>query len=304
MDSAPSLTNPSSETKFKSSKSGRSSSTWSRRAKVTILGVMIAAVAVSLPTITLQDQDMQLHYRDLSIAVLASIAAGSSILAATKMNNAPKRMMFALFGLGLGFWAAAEAVWAYYVFVLNIEVPYPSIADVFYLVAYPFIGYFLYRGNKMLGEKENAGNKLIATAITITVVAFTFNIFLVQIIESSIGFSSLTTDDLTLLLLSVAYPILDGILLVPAIMILYSAIRNHRESLTWILLAASMLLTVIADTGFGYTALAGLEGLATEAIWDILYAYLYILASAAIIHEFFVSRAERTRDLADKLVAH
>jgi hypothetical protein len=272
------------------SSSALNSIIYSKRARVTLLGVIIAAIAITLPIVFSQDPEMQLALRNLSIVVLAAIAAGSSIFAAVKMKDRSYKVMLALFALGIGLWSAAEAVWNYYVYVLYVEVPYPSIADIFYLAAYPFVGYFLYRGNKMLGERRQEEDKLIATAITITIVAFIFNIFLVQIIESSIGFSGLSVDDITLLLLSVAYPILDAILLVPAVMILYSALQNRSQSLTWTLLAASMLVTVVADTGFGYTALVGLENLETEAIWDLLYTYLYILVTGAMVHEILARK--------------
>src|SRR5215510_16097896 len=169
MDSAPSLSDQKKDMKSKSSTSYANPNISSRRVKFTILGVMISAMAVTLPTIILQDQEMQLRYRDMSIAVLSTIATGSAIATTIKMNDPRRKMIFSIFAVGLGLWSAAEALWAYYVFILDVEVPYPSIADVLYLAAYPFIGYFLYRGNKMIGEKENEEDKLIATALTITV---------------------------------------------------------------------------------------------------------------------------------------
>lgn len=256
-----------------------------------LVGVVITAIAVIVPIALTSGQEAQQSIRNLSIVGLATAAGISSIVAVirTRMGHA-YRQILAVFSLGILCWLAAEAIWNYYFFVLGIDVPYPSLADIFYLAAYPPVGYFLYRGNKILSGRVHEEDNLIATSITITVVAFIVNVFLVEIIQSSLGFSGMTADDITILILSISYPVLDGLLLVPVIMILYNALRNHIRSFTWTLLAASFLVTVVADTGFGYSALIGLQEVADNPVWDILYAFLYILVAAAMVNEMFAGK--------------
>lgn len=56
-------------------------------------------------------------------------------------------------------------------------------------------------------------------------------------------------DEVILKMVSISYPILDGVLL---ILILWS-IRNGKLVVThWMLIALSMILVAIADSGFGY----------------------------------------------------
>ena len=58
---------------------------------------------------------------------------------------------------------------------------------------------------------------------------------------------------------NISYPILDGVLLVPAILILWS-IRNGKLVVThWMLIALSMILVAIADSGFGYMAVSNIN---------------------------------------------
>jgi len=38
------------------------------------------------------------------------------------------------FTLGMGFWFLGELIWAVYALFLGVEIPYPSIADVLWLV--------------------------------------------------------------------------------------------------------------------------------------------------------------------------
>jgi hypothetical protein len=253
------------------------------------LGIVLAAISVTF-LIAFSPEEVQQANRNLTIMAMSGIAAGSSIFAVLNTSKMKRyRLMLISFSIGIGLWFVAEATWNYYVIGLGIEVPYPSMADVFYLAAYPLIGYFLYGANKLIKEKTEE-NRLIATAITITIVAFIVNIFLLQIVESSLGFAALTADETVILLLSLAYPIIDGILLVPTIMILYTAYRNRLQAFSWVLLASSILVTAIADIGFGYTALVGIEALENEAIWDVLYNIMYILISGAMVIEILEKR--------------
>lgn len=269
----------------------------STRKSLILVGVIVTAVVLTVSVAFTKGQEIQQSIRNLSIAGLAAVAAISSIIAAirTPEGRAYRRLLI-VFSIGILCWLAAESIWNYYFFVLGVDIPYPSLSDVFYLAGYLPIGYFLYKGNKKLSQGAYEEDNLIATATTITIVAFIINIFLLEIVQASLGFSGLSADDLILLSLSISYPILDGVLSVPVIMILYNAIRNKVRSFTWTLLAASFLVTVVADTGFGATALVGLEELTENPVWDVMYAILYILVAAAMVNEMF-ARPEKSKAL-------
>jgi hypothetical protein len=98
-------------------------------------------------------------------------------------------------------------------------------------------------------------------------------------------------DDILLMLVSISYPILDGVLLVPAILILWS-IRNGKLVVThWMLIALSMMSVAIADSGFGYVAVSNINSVQeVDWIWDILYNTGYLSIAFALIwyNRFFV----------------
>ncbi|MEM3140892.1 MAG: hypothetical protein QXH15_05485, partial [Nitrososphaerota archaeon] len=54
--------------------------------------------------------------------------------------------MFFIFFTGLFLWFIGELAWTLYVLWFSIEIPFPSIADVFYLAGYIplFMGLFIY----------------------------------------------------------------------------------------------------------------------------------------------------------------
>ena len=262
--------------------------------KIIILGVICCAGAVGL-LIGLAPFDVRELYQNWTVDATSGSAVAMSALVFTKKLNGMKhsessneKRVSLILLLGIASWFCAEIIWSYYVYGLDVEVPYPSTADIFYLVGYPLVGYFLYAVSKNLG-KENQENKFIGTAVIITTVAFVINVFLLQIVESSIGFSALSQNEIIILILSLAYPILDAILIVPSIIILYSA-RRSEQSLKWIMLASAMLIMAVADTGFGYTAIAQIDLLKEESTWDILYNFSYILMSGSLIQGILTLR--------------
>jgi hypothetical protein len=86
-------------------------------------------------------------------------------------------------------------------------------------------------------------------------------------------------DDILLMLVSISYLVLDGVLLVPAILILWS-IRNGKLVTHWMLIALSMIFVGIADSGFGYMAISNIN-LVQEADWDMGYPIQYGYLSIA-----------------------
>ena len=63
----------------------------------------------------------------------ASAGAGACALAAVRAAPASRKAWVPL-SAGVGCWAAGQAVWSYYEVVLGREVPFPSLADVGFLL--------------------------------------------------------------------------------------------------------------------------------------------------------------------------
>ena len=187
-------------------------------------------------------------------------------------------------------WFAAEITWTYFEIGLKIDTPFPSVADVFWLTGYGFFAYHLYSIYKFVGK-----NTVRQTAVLI--VSITIAIALGYLVNLMIGVSEISysqeqkADDILLMLVSISYPILDGVLLVPAILILWS-IRNGKLVVThWMLIALSMLFVGIADSGFGYMAVSNIDSVQGAVwIWDILYNVGYLSIAFALVwyNRFFV----------------
>jgi hypothetical protein len=77
---------------------------------------------------------------------------------------------------------------------------------------------------------------------------------------------------------------LDGILLIPAVLVLWGLRGKNIASANWSLLALSIVLVTVADLGFGYSAVRDKAG-NEEWIWDLFYNSSYLVMAAA----FFLS---------------
>ena len=126
--------------------------------------------------------------------------------------------------IGVGLWFVAETIYTYYQLGLRITTPFPSLADPLYIAGYVFFGLYFYSILKLL--RKTIQRDIIILASIATAVSVTY------ILNLSFGIGLLLTDDEDLLgtTLSIAYPILDSILFVPAILVLWSY-KKRRSSI-------------------------------------------------------------------------
>jgi hypothetical protein len=254
-----------------------------------VLGLSIGTIAV----IGTAEGEMQILFQNVTLAVASAAAFILSFIIFHSFRLPSYRNTVMMLMIGLGLWCAAELTWAYYVQVLKVDVPFPSAADLFYLGGYFFVGSFLLRIARRLAY-ANKRNVLVISTISISIVATIVNIFILELVRDSFTVTSLNLNQIMTLTLSVAYPILDGLLLIPSMIILYESRANKGQYLSWIMMSIGMLLLGIADTGFGYTALKNIEALASEAIWDIIFGLSYIFIISSLLHEFIAMRKAGT----------
>lgn len=182
--------------------------------------------------------------------------------------------------IGLSVWTLAELTWTYYQLGLDIENPFPSIADSFWLAGYPFIIYFTYGMNKSFskdGFYDREALIMLSVSAGLTL-GYIFNLTfgvadIMAAAEDEVGW-----------LISILYPILDTIALIPSLLIV-SSFRGRRKrsaySIHWLLLASSITILTIADIGFDYSEVLG-KSEEEQWFWDIFYASSYIVMAGAL----------------------
>ena len=175
----------------------------------------------------------------------------------------------------MGLWFTAEIIWTYYQLGLGVETPFPSLADVFWLAGYAPLTYHLYRIYTTVTMKVTDRDTMIVISSLVAAV-LAFLLYLVFSISDQ-------HQSVLELIINLAYPVLDAILLIPAIVILWSFRRGEPAYTHWVMISLFIVFVTVADIGFDY-ALAVDEDSASqqEWIWDMFYNAGYLSIAGAL----------------------
>ena len=178
---------------------------------------------------------------------------------------------YAGIAIGLVLFFIAETVMAYYTLGLGIRVPFPSLADAFRLAAYVPFGYGLFNLS-LLYRKKNRIKYLTIFSIAGAALCGYYMHTLIQASDPS------RPGALPILGITLAYPILDTVLIIPALMSFLSAGKGYLTAVPWIFI--SWIFAVIADTSFGFTAT--MHGPAGYSVWNLFYNAEYLTMAAGM----------------------
>ena len=221
-------------------------------------------------------------YTNLTINVTAATALCAAIIVLVRQIRVHSEYSktFGFLAVGLGLWFTAEITWTYYQLGLGVETPFPSLADVFWLAGYAPLTYHLYRiYNTVTMKVTDRDTIIVISAIVAAILAF-----LLYLVFSL----SVQPQDMLELIINLAYPVLDAMLLIPAIVILWSFRRGEPAYTHWVMISLFIIFVTVADIGFDY-ALAVDEDSASqqEWVWDMFYNAGYLSIAAAL---FWYSR--------------
>jgi hypothetical protein len=147
------------------------------------------------------------------------------------------------FAVSIFFWFLGEFTWAIYSLALNIIIPYPSIADAFWLTGYTLL--FLALTAYLHLVKPAISKTILATASTIALILGIFFSYLL------VAPALLEETDVATKTIDIAYPTLDLIMLTLTITGLI-VLAKSRVTTSWILFNTGILMTAIGDSLFSY----------------------------------------------------
>ena len=235
-----------------------------------------AAVAVALLAVFL----LQGYYpgaMETFVDVATPAAAGVAVLTALRTgkrygpgSGAEFGRAWQLFLFGAVSWLIAEVTWSAYALLLNTPVPYPSLADVFYVAGYAFFGSGLMYYLKTFHQRLDRGD-LVLVVGTLAVASFLVGVTLAGPVLLSSAPPLTKAFDLM-------YPMLDVVLLAGAAFGL-SVFRAGRLGRPWLLIVMAMLVDVAADVVFSYMYAQGTYAYGTAS--DLLYIWAYVILGLA-----------------------
>jgi hypothetical protein len=197
-------------------------------------------------------------------------------------------------------WLSAQGIW-----LSQYEIVSNSIADALWFIGYASFGYFLYSLYYHVFRREFEPLVLILIAIIIIIVM----IFVLDIIVSALRLISTQELEFSVVLVTLVYPVLDAVLIFPAILIFLAvrriskrqtALLDNQEtgqrrkeeektrlsfSSLWILLlSVMMVLSAIGDIGYAFSAAMGPDIVQRDIwIWGIIFNTDHLCLAAALI---------------------
>jgi len=249
--------------------------------KYLFFGFLLTASVSSLfiyIIIYLLDVEKTNKYNSFLTLFFLGICTFISVLLVSKNMRKIEIQKFKAVFIGIVFWFIGEVTYVTYQFILNIPVPYPSIAEVFYFLGYGFLIYHIYNSFKNIDKSISINPKsIILVTIGVSLIPL---ITIIQMFEAGIDFSSQYIE----IAINLLYYILDTIVLVLVILIIYKLPRKDPFIYHWLLFCFSMTLVTFADFGYTYTSTISEDLiLTTEWAWNVIYAFAYLFLSAALI---------------------
>ena len=185
--------------------------------------------------------------------------------------------------IGILFWLLADLSLAYGHFVQHHEEEQSlvvSLADLYWIIGYVFFSLHLFTAIRLV-RRDQVHKFSVAMVVIASGSIIVYNLILPSgfyasqegriIGETKTGFMDL--------ILSILYPILDLVLIIPSVIILTVHRKDYYNFMPWILSSLSLLVNAIADNGFVHHFL---EGNTKEMwIWDLFFMTDYIILIGA-----------------------
>jgi hypothetical protein len=223
-----------------------------RQRRNLILGLLGAVATISGLVLITIGSDFEFVFGDLSrIATVGSAVVMSFIVVSRQKVSGLFGKAYLSLAIGLTLWLGAEIIWSYYEIGLGVETPFPSVADGLWIASYVPFAYHIFLTSRFFGK----GVKKPIAIITCAAGA----LFLYFYIQALVGVSELEGPEaLVSVLISIAYPVFDILLIIPAVLMVVNGGRGQLTSIPWIFIG--WILMVIADSLLGITAVTNFTG--------------------------------------------
>ena len=245
--------------------------------------ILLALIATGLTVLvaTSLGKELVKTVTDVMYIPIAGIFVASAAMMVLRFGRTGSHGKAWLFILGAAIsWFLAETLWTVFELAYN-ENPFPSVADVFYLIGYPLFFAFLVYYLKPI--RNAISKKMLVTAIIISAS--------VAVPSMYIAYSFDPTTTLTENVLSTAYPIGDAVILVPAL-IGISLFFRGEVSFSWSLVCIGIIFFAAGDIGFQFTTFTNTYY--TGHPVDILLMWSYIMFTFGVIDNYRIFKKEKT----------
>ena len=190
--------------------------------------------------------------------------------------------------LGIISWFSADFTLLYNYYVLGIEEQrLVTITDALWFAGYGFLALHLFIVIRALHIKIKS--KLVIGVSIITVLFISYNLV------NLFSYDWDMEDDFIAILVTILYPILDFMLIIPSSLILVTLRKDYEHNIPWFLSSLSLLVNAIADDGYVKDFVTGnSENL---WFWELFYITDFIIMSGALFwyNKFYISYSKKIK---------
>lgn len=161
--------------------------------------------------------------------------------------------------LGVFTWAIGNFVFSYYVFFLNTNIPYPSVADIFFTLALPFWIIGMVYLAKATGVKYGLRRKVGQLYLVVfPILSFIISYYLLVTIGR--GGTITSGGDALKMFFDFAYPVGDVVIITIAFLVYGLSLKylGGKYRLPTIIILFGFVLMFFADFSFSYTTTLGI----------------------------------------------
>ena len=254
--------------------------------KILILGLILSAI-IANSVIVFSDPHKKHSTAIWILNITAAVASSLAIIAVYRHGvHGLHGKSYLLLTLGLISWFSAELTLLYYYYALHIEEQrLISLTDGFWFAGYLFLALHLLTVLRSL--RGTIKPRVVVIVSIVTVLFVIYNVF-------NLASSEFLVDvDFAAFIVTVAYPILDLMLIIPSAIILVSLRRDYQHSVPWFLSSLSLLVNAVADDGYVNDFVnANSQNLWT---WDLFYVTDFIIMAGALFwyNKFHISNEIR-----------
>ena len=254
--------------------------------KILILGLILSAI-IANSVIVFSDPHKKHSTAIWILNITAAVASSLAIIAVCRHGvHGLHGKSYLFLTLGLISWFSAELTLLYYYYALHIEEQrLISLTDGFWFTGYLFLALHLLTVLRSL--RGTIKPRVVVIVSIVTVLFVIYNVF-------NLASSEFLVDvDLAAFIVTVAYPILDLMLITPSAIILVSLRRDYQHSVPWFLSSLSLLVNAVADDGYVNDFVnANSQNLWT---WDLFYVTDFIIMAGALFwyNKFHISNEIR-----------
>ena len=190
--------------------------------------------------------------------------------------------------LGIISWFSADFTLLYNYYALGIEEQrLVTITDVLWFTGYGFLSLHLFIVIRSLHIKIKSTTVIGVSSITVLFISYNLvNLF---------SYDWNIEDDFIAIIVTILYPILDFMLIIPSSLILVTLRKDYEHNIPWFLSSLSLLVNAIADDGYVNDFVTGnSENL---WFWELFYITDFIIMSGALFwyNKFHISHSKKIK---------